>query len=69
MHDAARGHHAGGRQAVAAALIGRIGGSGVFFVGSDRGDFRMRDSGRLYLSVNDDYLQDNSGAFRVTVYD
>jgi len=51
------------------ALIGRIGtGSGdMFYVGADRGTFRARTSGRLYLGVNDDYLQDNSGAFRVVV--
>jgi hypothetical protein len=52
----------------AAALVGRIGNSGdVFFVGSDTGVFRARTSGRLYLGVNDDYLNDNSGAFRVRV--
>jgi hypothetical protein len=28
----------------------------------------MRSSGRLYLGVNDDFLADNSGNFRVTVY-
>jgi hypothetical protein len=51
------------------ALIGRIGtGSGdMFLVGGDRGTFRARTSGRLYLGVNDDHLQDNSGAFRVVV--
>ena len=26
----------------------------------------MRASGRLYLGINDDYLNDNSGAFSVT---
>jgi len=51
------------------ALIGRIGtGTGdMFYIGADRGTFRARTSGRLYLGVNDDYLQDNSGAFRVLV--
>lgn len=51
------------------ALIGRIGtGSGdMFYVGGDRGTFRARTSGRLYLGINDDYLQDNRGAFRVVV--
>ena len=28
---------------------------------------RAPSSGRLYLSVNDDYLEDNSGEFRVMV--
>jgi len=53
----------------AGSLIGRIGeGSDYFFIGADREPFRMRGSGRLFLGVNDDYLQDNSGAFRVVVY-
>jgi len=52
----------------AAALIGRIGNSNdVFFIGGEQGPIRMRSSGTLYLGVNDDYLQDNSGAFRVEV--
>ncbi len=29
---------------------------------------RVRDGGRLYLGCNDDFLEDNSGSFRVTVY-
>jgi hypothetical protein len=51
------------------ALIGRIGSStgDMFYIGGDRGTFRARTSGRLYLGVNDDYLQDNSGTFRVLV--
>ena len=53
----------------AAALIGRIGESrDYFFIGDESGPIRMRDGGRLYLGINDDFLQDNSGAFRVTVY-
>jgi PA-IL-like protein len=52
----------------AAALIGRIGDGDYFFIGDDTDAIRMRDSGRLYLGINDDYLHDNSGAFRVTVY-
>ncbi len=52
----------------AGALIGRVGdGDAPFFAGSDRGPYEMRGSGRLYLGVNDDYLQDNSGTFRVVV--
>ncbi|HYN02302.1 MAG TPA: hypothetical protein VE359_07645 [Vicinamibacteria bacterium] len=50
------------------ALIGRIGASGPFLIGSDRGPIRMRESGRLSLGVNDDFLQDNSGSWRVTIY-
>jgi hypothetical protein len=53
----------------AAALIGRIGDSGeFFFIGEDQGAIRMRSSGHLYLGVNDDYLKDNTGSFRVTVF-
>jgi hypothetical protein len=52
----------------AAALIGRIGdGSQIFFIGADSGPFRARDTGRLYLGINDDVLTDNSGNLRVTV--
>ncbi|MGE4066560.1 MAG: hypothetical protein AB7H88_07255 [Vicinamibacterales bacterium] len=54
----------------AAALIGRIGdgGNGVFFIGDDAGAVRVRGSGTLFLGVNDDFLDDNSGTFRVVVY-
>jgi hypothetical protein len=53
----------------AAALIGRVGDSDdVFFIGDEQGGVRMRSSGRLSLGVNDDFLKDNTGSFRVTVY-
>jgi hypothetical protein len=53
----------------AGALIGRVGdGDDYFFVGAESGPIRVRGGGRLYLGINDDYLQDNSGSFRVTVY-
>lgn len=53
----------------AAALIGRVGESNdYFFIGEETDAIRVRDSGRLYLGINDDFLQDNSGSFRVTVY-
>jgi hypothetical protein len=52
----------------AAALIGRVGGDDFFFIGDDQSAIRMRSSGRLFLGVNDDFLQDNTGSFRVTVY-
>lgn len=50
-----------------AALIGRVGERDLFFIGDQRGPFRIRSSGRLYLGVNDDVLTDNSGALRVVV--
>ncbi len=54
----------------AAALIGRIGAGSndMFYIGGDTGPIRVRSSGRLFLGVNDDFLQDNSGNFRVVVY-
>ncbi|HEY7448491.1 MAG TPA: hypothetical protein VH702_10095 [Vicinamibacterales bacterium] len=51
-----------------AALIGKIGDQDPFFIGDERGPVRMRQSGRLYLGINDDYLVDNSGNLRVTVH-
>lgn len=52
-----------------AALIGRVGDSNdYFFVGDDRGAVRVRSSGRLFLGINDDNLQDNTGYFTVIVY-
>ena len=52
----------------AAALIGRIGDRNqIFFIGADSGPFRARDTGRLYLGINDDVLTDNSGNLRVPV--
>lgn len=50
----------------AGALIGRIGSGGPIFIG-DSGRVNVSNTGRLYLSVNDDYLQDNTGEYRVTV--
>ena len=50
----------------AGALIGRIGNGSAFFVG-DRRSVRAPATGRLYLGVNDDYLEDNAGDFQVRV--
>jgi hypothetical protein len=52
------------------ALIGAIGreSTDYFFIGNDRGSMRMRTAGRLILRINDDYVRDNRGSFRVTVY-
>jgi hypothetical protein len=50
----------------AGALNGRI-GNDTFFIGAEEGAFRARTSGRLYLGINDDHLNDNSGAFSVRV--
>lgn len=51
----------------AAALIGRI-GDDVFFIGGGQSAIRVRQSGRLSLGINDDFLQDNSGSLRVTIF-
>lgn len=53
----------------AAALIGRVGDGGgdAFFIGATRGPIRMRQGGRLFLGINDDVRDDNSGSFRVVV--
>lgn len=52
----------------AAALIGRVAeGNDVFFIGDSTDGIRMRSAGTLYLGINDDFLQDNNGAFSVTV--
>lgn len=53
--------------AAGGALIARVGGGEPFVVATERGGFRVNQSGRLYLGVNDDYLADNSGSFRVTI--
>jgi PA-IL-like protein len=49
------------------ALIARIGNGQPFFVGSGMQSFRASTSGPLYLGINDDFLRDNSGSFRVIV--
>ena len=53
----------------AGALIGRIGTSpdDTFFIGAERLPFRVRTSGRLFLGINDDTLDDDTGAFQVAV--
>jgi hypothetical protein len=52
----------------AAALIGRVGDDAPFFVGTDTEGIRVRGSGNLFLGINDETLDDNSGSFRVTVF-
>ena len=48
------------------ALIGRVGDSAPFLVG-DRESLRVQNSGRLFLGINDGFLGDNTGQFRVTL--
>jgi hypothetical protein len=50
----------------AGALIAKIGNASPLFLG-ESGEVRASTGGRLFFSVNDDYLMDNSGDYRVTV--
>lgn len=52
--------------APAGILIARIGNGAPFAVGARR-TMRAPVSGRLYLGVNDDYLEDNGGQFNAMV--
>ena len=48
-------------------LIGRVGNGTPFPIGSNAQPIVMPNDGRLMLGVNDNELDDNSGAFTVTV--
>ena len=55
-------------QALAGALIGRVGNSAPFAIGNMTGPLSPPgQGGELVLGVNDDELSDNQGAFMVTV--
>jgi hypothetical protein len=49
------------------ALVGRIGNSEPFGIGTQTQPLVMPESGRLMLGVNDNDLSDNSGSFAVIV--
>jgi PA-IL-like protein len=49
------------------ALIGKVGNSAAFPIGSNSQPIVMPADGRLYLGVNDNQVGDNSGAFTVVV--
>jgi hypothetical protein len=53
--------------AAVGALIGRVGNSAPFPIGSNNQPIVMPADGRLYLGVNDNEVGDNSGAFSVIV--
>ena len=55
------------RRGLAGALIARVGTDAPIVVGGRSGPLRAPVAGRLYLGVNDDFLGDNRGAFRVRV--
>jgi hypothetical protein len=52
---------------LAGALVGRVGNGRAFGIGNQAGPLTMPDAGLLYLAVNDDNVDDNRGAFNVTV--
>jgi hypothetical protein len=54
------------RQAPAGGLVARVDNGNPVFVGAT-GTMRAATSGRLFLTVNDDYLGDNSGEYRVNI--
>lgn len=50
------------------ALIGKVGVNGTpFAIGNTTNGIAMPATGRLFLGVNDDQFDDNSGSFRVVV--
>jgi hypothetical protein len=51
----------------AGTLIGRVGNSAPFGIGSNAAPIRMPAQGRLLLGVNDNEVNDNSGYFSVVV--
>lgn len=52
--------------ALAGALIGRVGNGAPFGIGNQT-EVRMPDAGELWLGVNDNEVNDNRGEFRVEV--
>jgi len=51
----------------AGALIGRVGNSAPFPIGSSTGPIEMPTNGPLMLGINDDQLGDNSGSYSVNI--
>jgi hypothetical protein len=52
---------------LAGALIGRVGNGQAFGIGNQSDPLSMPAAGVLFLGVNDDNVDDNRGAFTVTV--
>jgi hypothetical protein len=53
-------------QALAGALVGRVGNGQPFPIG-ERGTIQMPANGQLFLGINDDGFADNAGSFQVTI--
>ena len=47
--------------------MGRVATSRAFYIGAGGAPITMPSAGRLLLGINDNELQDNSGAFRVEI--
>ncbi|MEZ5285995.1 MAG: hypothetical protein R2712_14535 [Vicinamibacterales bacterium] len=54
-------------QLPAGALIGRIGGGAPFGIGNQTNPLPMPGAGPLWLGINDDVVDDNAGAFVVSI--
>jgi EF hand domain-containing protein len=61
-----RANNAPLRTAPAGALLARIGNGAPIMIGNGR-NLRAIGSGELFLGVNDDYMQDNRGGYRVSI--
>lgn len=55
------------RTAAGGSVIARVGNGAPFYVGWNPNPITMPDNGRLYLGINDDNVNDNSGQFTVVV--
>lgn len=55
------------RNAPAGALIGKVGNSAPFLIGSNNQPINMPADGRLMIGINDDGFGDNTGSFSVTI--
>jgi hypothetical protein len=63
-----KGQHYPVQSAGVAALIGKVGSNGSpFLIGDNRNAISMPATGRLFLGINDDVFNDNSGSYKVTV--
>jgi hypothetical protein len=52
---------------LAGGLLARVETGRPVYVGSRTAPIISGDTGRLFLSVNDDHLDDNKGQFQVTI--
>lgn len=55
------------RTAPVGALIGRVGNGAPFLIGSNTQQIAMPAAGQLYLGINDDHFEDNTGNYTVTI--